>query len=62
MCIRDRIYRVLVEDRIWGAFYHPVANAVLAVAAWVGHIQRGRISAYLLYSFLTLLILLVIVL
>ncbi|MBP8926410.1 MAG: hydrogenase 4 subunit B [Pseudomonadales bacterium] len=58
----DPIYRVLVEDRIWGAFYHPVAKAVLAVAAWVGRIQRGRISAYLLYSFLTLLILLVIVL
>ncbi len=58
----DPIYRVLVEDRIWGAFYHPVANSVLAVAAWVGGIQRGRISAYLLYSFLTLLILLVIVL
>ena len=58
----DPVYRVQVEDRIWGAFYHPVANAVLAVAGWVGHLQRGRISAYLLYSFVTLLTLLVIVL
>ena len=58
----DPVYRVQVEDRIWSAFYLPVANAVLAVAGWVGHLQRGRISAYLLYSFVTLLTLLVILL
>ncbi|MEQ1440081.1 hydrogenase 4 subunit B [Fontimonas sp. SYSU GA230001] len=55
-------YRVEVEDRFWHALYLPVAGGVKALAGFVGRLQRGRISVYLLYSFLTLVALLVIVL
>ncbi|MDR3418147.1 MAG: hydrogenase 4 subunit B [Nevskia sp.] len=55
-------YRVVVEDWTWYGLYLPVAGAVLKLAALVGLLQRGRIAVYLLYSFLTLVVLLVIVL
>lgn len=55
-------YRVIVEDRAWLGLYLPVANAVLKTAKVVGRLQQGRIAVYLLYSFLTLVTLLVIVL
>jgi hypothetical protein len=54
-------YRVSVEDRFWPQFYTPAAQAVLWLARQVGKIQQGRISVYLLYSFLTLLVLLMVV-
>lgn len=54
-------YRVSVEDRFWSQFYTPLAQAVLWLARQVGKIQQGRISVYLLYSFLTLLVLLMVV-
>jgi formate hydrogenlyase subunit 3/multisubunit Na+/H+ antiporter MnhD subunit len=55
-------YQVTVEDRFWHGLYLPVARAVQKTAAWVGVVQQGRIAVYLLYSFLTLVALLVIVL
>jgi NADH:ubiquinone oxidoreductase subunit 5 (subunit L)/multisubunit Na+/H+ antiporter MnhA subunit len=51
-------YAVKVEDRVWYAVYAPIARGVETLARWVGLIQQGRISVYLLYSFLTLLALL----
>ena len=51
-------YRVSVDDRFWSQFYRPVAQAVLWLARQIGRLQQGRISIYLLYSFLTLLVLL----
>jgi hydrogenase-4 component B len=51
-------YAVKVGDRIWFAVYEPIARAVEAVARVIGHIQQGRIAAYLTYSFLTLIALL----
>jgi formate hydrogenlyase subunit 3/multisubunit Na+/H+ antiporter MnhD subunit len=54
-------YSSKVEDRHWGWLYLPVAHAVEFVSAKVGLLQRGRISTYLLYSFLTLIGLLVFV-
>ncbi|HSV21254.1 MAG TPA: hydrogenase 4 subunit B [Casimicrobiaceae bacterium] len=51
-------YAVKVGDRIWFAVYEPIARAVDATARFVGRIQQGRIAAYLIYSFLTLLALL----
>ena len=51
-------YRVSVEDPIWGWVYLRIAAATEAVSRWVGLLQRGRISIYLLYSFLTLVALL----
>jgi formate hydrogenlyase subunit 3/multisubunit Na+/H+ antiporter MnhD subunit len=55
-------YRVRVSDRSWAMLYTPVARAVQGAAALVGLLQQGRIAVYLLYSFLTLITLLVIVL
>ncbi|HEU4351752.1 MAG TPA: hydrogenase 4 subunit B [Burkholderiales bacterium] len=54
-------YSIKVEDRHWGWVYLPVAQLAEFVSAKVGLLQRGRISTYLLYSFLTLIALLVFV-
>jgi hypothetical protein len=51
-------YRVTVDDPLWGWVYLRIAAATEAVSRWVGMLQRGRISTYLLYSFLTLVALL----
>ncbi len=55
-------YRVIVEDWTWFGLYLPVARTVLKTANLIGRLQQGRIAVYLLYSFLTLVTLLVIVL
>jgi hydrogenase-4 component B len=55
-------YRVHIEDRFWRALYMPIAGAVQRLADAVSFLQGGRLAFYLLYSFLTLLGLLVFVL
>lgn len=55
-------YALDLADRWWGWLYMPIARAVDTVARWVGLLQQGRISLYLIYSFVTLLILLAFVL
>ncbi|HET9086581.1 MAG TPA: hydrogenase 4 subunit B [Acidobacteriaceae bacterium] len=55
-------YRVFVEDRLWRALYLPIARVVQRLADWIGLLQGGRLAVYLLYSFLTLIALLVFVL
>ena len=54
-------YAMRIEDRHWHWLYLPVARLTAYVSAKVGLLQRGRISVYLLYSFLTLIALLVFV-
>jgi hydrogenase-4 component B len=54
-------YSIKVEDRHWYLLYLPVAQFVEFLSSKVGLLQRGRISTYLLYSFLTLIALLVFV-
>jgi hydrogenase-4 component B len=51
-------YTVKVSDHLWTGLYLPLAHAVERIAWLVGWIQRGRISVYLTFSFLTLLALL----
>jgi formate hydrogenlyase subunit 3/multisubunit Na+/H+ antiporter MnhD subunit len=51
-------YRETVEDPLWYWLYLPVARAVEWATALVTVLQRGRISVYLTYSFVTLLVLL----
>ena len=51
-------YFVKAGDHLWYWLYIPVARAADWAARLVGRIQQGRISAYLMYSFLTLLALL----
>jgi formate hydrogenlyase subunit 3/multisubunit Na+/H+ antiporter MnhD subunit len=48
-------YRVVVGDHFWHWFYLPVAAAVDRIARLIGLLQRGRITVYLLYSFLTVI-------
>ncbi|MGB8433243.1 MAG: hydrogenase 4 subunit B [Burkholderiales bacterium] len=50
-----------IEDRHWYWLYLPVARLANFVSEKVSLLQRGRISVYLLYSFLTLIALLVFV-
>jgi formate hydrogenlyase subunit 3/multisubunit Na+/H+ antiporter MnhD subunit len=54
-------YRVTVHDRFWRWLYVPVTTLAQWLARWVGLMQQGRIGVYLLYSFLTLLATLVMV-
>jgi formate hydrogenlyase subunit 3/multisubunit Na+/H+ antiporter MnhD subunit len=51
-------YFVKASDHLWYWLYLPIARAAEWAARLVGRIQQGRISAYLTYSFLTLLALL----
>ena len=51
-------YFVRATDHFWYWMYQPIARATEWAARLVGRIQQGRISAYLMYSFLTLLALL----
>jgi formate hydrogenlyase subunit 3/multisubunit Na+/H+ antiporter MnhD subunit len=55
-------YRVHIEDRLWRVFYLPIARGVQRLADMIGVLKGGRLSIYLLYSFLTLIVLLVFVL
>jgi formate hydrogenlyase subunit 3/multisubunit Na+/H+ antiporter MnhD subunit len=55
-------YRVSVGDRIWRALYLPLGGLVQRAADALAWLQQGRISAYLTYSFLTLVILLAVML
>lgn len=50
-----------IEDRHWYWLYLPVARLANFVSAKVGLLQQGRISIYLLYSFVTLIALLIFV-
>ena len=52
-------YRSIVEDPIWYAVYLPVARLVERATRLIAFLQQGRIAIYLMYSFVTLLVLLV---
>ncbi len=55
-------YRVVITDRIWRGLYQPLQSMVQWVADSLAWLQQGRISVYLLYSFVTLIVLLALVL
>ncbi len=52
-------YRLRVRDRFWNWLYTPIADAAFYVARKVGYLQQGRIQIYLIYSFVTIIVLLV---
>ncbi len=58
---RDPSYKVEVSDHFWYGLYLPISRLIEFLAALVGRLQQGRISIYLLYSFLTLLFMLFLV-
>jgi hydrogenase-4 component B len=55
-------YRLEIGDRIWRALYQPLGPLIRRVADRVAWLQQGRIAAYLLYSFVTLVVLLALML
>lgn len=54
-------YRLKVEDKLWYWLYLPVAKAVDWASGLVMQLQKGRIAVYLMYSFATLLALLLLI-
>ncbi|WP_426663857.1 hydrogenase 4 subunit B [Rhodanobacter aciditrophus] len=55
-------YRIQIDDRFWVACYQPLGRLLQRVTERMAVLQGGRLSVYLLYSFLTLVFLLVCVL
>jgi len=55
------LYRVTVEDPLWHWLYLPVASMVERVSKLIGLLQQGRIAVYLMYSFVTLIVVLLVV-
>lgn len=51
-------YKTTTEDRFWYIVYQPLKHATKRSSEWISKLQQGKISYYLLYSFLTLLLLL----
>lgn len=54
-------YRVVVTDRSWAMIYEPIERGVRRVASLAAMLQTGRIAIYLMYSFLVLIVLLILV-
>ena len=54
-------FHLEIRDRFWKWIYFPVAWATEFASRQIGRIQVGSISIYLLYSFLTIIFLLVFV-
>ena len=53
------VYRSVVEDPTWYWLYLPIARFVEYGTRLAALLQQGRIAIYLLYSFVTLIALLV---
>ncbi len=51
-------YAATTEDRLWYWIYLPIARLNQRIGGWIGRLQHGRIYLYLLYSFATLIALL----
>ncbi len=54
-------YHVTVEDPLWHWLYLPVARVVERISRLIGLLQQGRIAVYLMYSFVTLIVVLLVV-
>jgi NADH:ubiquinone oxidoreductase subunit 5 (subunit L)/multisubunit Na+/H+ antiporter MnhA subunit len=55
------VYRLEATDHLWRWLYLPIARVTEKVTRMVALLQQGRITTYLLYSFITLLVMLVLV-
>jgi hypothetical protein len=51
---------VHVEDHFWHWLYLPVARLVGKISTLMTNLQGGRIAVYLMYSFLTLILLILV--
>lgn len=55
---RQLRYSLRVRDRFWGWLYRPLAEVSFWISRRVGRLQQGRIQSYLIYSFVTIIVLL----
>ncbi len=56
----DRLhYHLRVRDRFWMWIYQPVVDASFWLSRRIGRMQHGHIQIYLIYSFVTILVLLI---
>lgn len=51
-------YTLRIRDRFWGWLYKPLVEVSFWVSRRVGRLQQGRIQTYLIYSFVTIILLL----
>ncbi len=56
---RQPRYHGASNDKLWSLLYLPIARLTGWTSEWVGRLQHGRIQWYLIYSFATLIFLLV---
>jgi hydrogenase-4 component B len=54
-------YHLRVRDRFWNLLYRPVIRSSFRISRGIGNLQHGRIQTYLIYSFITIIVLLVFV-
>jgi len=52
-------YHLRVGDRFWMLLYQPIVDASFWMSRRIGRMQHGRIQIYLIYSFVTILVLLI---
>jgi NADH:ubiquinone oxidoreductase subunit 5 (subunit L)/multisubunit Na+/H+ antiporter MnhA subunit len=52
------LYHLRVRDRFWGWLYQPVVDVSFWMSRKVGRLQQGQIHVYLIYSFVTIIVLL----
>ncbi|MCI4624516.1 MAG: hydrogenase 4 subunit B [Candidatus Magnetoovum sp. WYHC-5] len=55
-------YNLRVRDRFWGWIYKPIIEAAFGISRQMGKLQQGQIHLYLIYSFVTIIVLLAVVL
>jgi formate hydrogenlyase subunit 3/multisubunit Na+/H+ antiporter MnhD subunit len=58
---RRLTYSLIVRDRFWGWIYKPIVQISFWISRMAGKLQQGRIQIYLIYSFVTILLLLLFV-
>ncbi len=52
-------YHLRVRDRFWIWIYQPIGDASFWISRRIGRMQHGRIQVYLIYSFVTIIVLLI---
>ena len=52
-------YHLKVRDRFWGWLYQPIVDASFWLSRRIGRMQHGHIQVYLIYSFVTIVVLLI---
>ena len=58
---KQPFYKVTLGDHFWHWLYLPIAKGIEFLARQVGRLQQGRIAVYLMYSFVTLIVVLLVV-